>query len=1214
MNTRTLLRFFFTLFLPTIAIAATNPPGIADHLVFGNPASESAHGLTFPQGESRIIEIDSKLGVLERRYTAREIEGRGAELGFTLDIPASALRASKGPVTLEFREIHNRRPGVFGYRIFVSGQEVYFRNYEESGSGPNHFFVEVPRSLVPSSGKMPVRIVAESRAPFSLSEVWAYPDFQSLAKSQGIVADKMGFILGLSPELAGIPVDLKKNPGEKLKVAEALQKKYGGMQNYELGLMGSVPYTLRSRPEGQKSIDDTLEISARTGMPYHLMFSSWWGGAATGMDGRGGYFSDLEYEGVRYNAETKSYNPSFPNQWGSTLWPTRNDPHLNRINNLRIERLARYLADRRATLELGGDALPPGVIYAEMGPGYGLEVNRQSRELALKEGVVLDPEDGISRDEAEWALNNYGAYFAQQVPAYRAGLGRGTVKISNGKIELPGDPLFDNIYTHGFWGVGGPLSDPKFAFWQANLNEGMWNSGELTEAYPQAWYDYVVANGRIACVNIERVMIQSLRYMPFAYGNGLQFVCLFNAKPGDEELLKKEDGLTENPNPPIDYPRRVLDANFARDKFASNSPGVIESAGLSSATDRGRVHPLASGQTGFFLVEIQDAETEFANGLDLMVSGTIGRNPKPGSFIKILAGPSAADLREIKSLVEPDFQSGKGWGARSFATIDLSEVAKGQKQIFVRVEIASAGLPGEVGVTEVSAYMPWNTKAGQTDGAVPTLAESRIRSLWVQQRARLARMMQMFNEAEGPADVAGKADALKQRGHYTDALELLFHEYAQVLPARYAVKGFGRLGSHPVEVSLGNPEDVLIVDLMEISPSGIDLELRAASDTPCSIAFTGLPADTRWTLERIAGARFGLRPAQGEGEGEGTPVEKGRAAFDLVVGVPPLPPLPKTLIAQGSGGGFAIQDIELTDGEMVRRIPFVKDALITRRKVGEPVNNNRYRGRYDGDRVTLTLNEAGEVERIDAEYGRDEGRIKSFTPPSVFPEPSNGILELENGNRYELGYNRGMTETEIVGLSALKASSLDTIAQAFAPGQWVEISYAPYTVSDRPPRAIKISQPVETIFSEDYVNSDDTWEQRALEVDGLHVRDLRGLKLWPKKAWTPGHVIYRIDAPRPLGQTSVGFTGRLILNPDNRVTIFVRTDGGEWHKCGEYVTASPGSNNFSALKMVDVTPWVRGKKSFDLKVEMLTTNSTWCSLGSLEVRTEGENSKATTLP
>jgi hypothetical protein len=1208
MEPRIRLGIFLALILSTIAYAAPSASRISDQLVFGNPASESSHGLKVASGESRVIQIDSKLGVLERRYTARELKGRDATLEFDLKVPPAELRASKTPLTLEFREIHNRQTGVFGYRIFVSGKEVYFRNYEEAGSGPNHFFVEVDRAIVPADGRMRIRIQSESSVPFCLADVWAYSDFASLTASQTIQPGKMGFILGLSAELAGVPVDLKKNPDQKMKVVEALEQKYGGLQSYELGLMGSVAYTLRSRPEGQKSIDDTLEISAATGLPYHLMFSSWWGGAATGMDGRGGYFSDLQYEGVSYNAETKTYNPSFPNQWGSSLWPTRNDPHLNKINNLRIERLTRYLVDRRATMELGGAKLPTGVIYAEMGPGYGLEANQQTRELAKRDGITLDPEDGISREEAEWALKNYGAYFAQQVPAYRAGLGRGTIKIDNGKVEFPTDPVFDNIYTHGFWGIGGPLNDPKFAFWQANLNEGMWNSGELTEAYPQAWYDYVVANGRIACVNIERVMIQDLRYMPFAYGNGLQFVCLFNAKPGDEDLLKKEDGIADKPNPPIDYPRRVLDVNFARDKSPLKSPGVIKLHGLSDAIKGGNIHALKSKEEGEIICEISDPETAFANGLELKVSGATSRVPLKGSYIKVLAGSSATQLTEVKTLLAADFIAGGGWGNKSFATVDLSTIAKGNKSVFVAVKIASEGMPAEVTISQISAYIPWSIKAGQTDGWVPNLGDSRRRSLWVQQRARLDRMVQMFEQAGGSGEVLAKASEMKTSGFYTQALEFLFREYAQVLPARFAMKGTGKLANKPVEVSVKGPESVVVVDLLKISPEGIDLELRAETDTPSSVAFSGLPENSTWKLFRISGPLFHLRPAAKD-DPEAVAATAGRASFDLTIGQPQLPPLPKTFVAQGTGGGFAIQDVELTDGEMARRIPLVKDALITRRKVGEPVNNNRYRGRYDGDRLSLTLNDAGEVERIDAEFGKDAGTIKSFTPPSVYPERSNGIIELDNGNRYELGYNRGMTDTEVVGLSALKSSSLETIKQAFAPGQWVEVSYAPYTSHNRPPRILKISQPVETIFKEDYGTSDDSWVQRAVEVENIHVADLKGRKLWPKKAWTPGHVVYRIEAPRPLGQTSVGFTGRLILNPENRITLFVRTDGGEWQTCGEYVTASSGSNNFGALKMVDVTPWVRGKKSFELKVEMLTTNSTWCSIGLIEVRTEGDHSQ-----
>jgi hypothetical protein len=253
--------------LPTIASPNKMAPNLADQIVFGNATSESSHGLTATGGRSEIVRINSKLGVLERTYTVRQVEGAGAALEFSLKIPPAELRESKTPLTLEFREVHNRQTGVFGYRIFVSGKEVYFRNYNEAGSGPNHFFVEVDRALVPADGRMRVRIQSESGIPFCLAEVWAYSDFASLAASQDIEPGKMGFILGLSAELAGVPVDLKKNPDQKMKAVEALGQKYGGLQSYDLGLMGSVAYTLRSRPEGQKSIDDTLEISAATGLP-----------------------------------------------------------------------------------------------------------------------------------------------------------------------------------------------------------------------------------------------------------------------------------------------------------------------------------------------------------------------------------------------------------------------------------------------------------------------------------------------------------------------------------------------------------------------------------------------------------------------------------------------------------------------------------------------------------------------------------------------------------------------------------------------------------------------------------------------------------------------------------------------------------------------------------------------------------------------------------
>lgn len=124
-----------------------------------------------------------------------------------------------------------------------------------------------------------------------------------------------------------------------------------------------------------------------------------------------------------------------------------------------------------------------------------------------------------------------------------------------------------------------------------------------------------------------------------------------------------------------------------------------------------------------------------------------------------------------------------------------------------------------------------------------------------------------------------------------------------------------------------------------------------------------------------------------------------------------------------------------------------------------------------------------------------------------------------------------------------------------------------------------------------------------MEMEGLQVAYLRGFKLYPVRAWEPGHVVYRIEHDRPLEETALAFTGRFILRPQNWVRFYVRVDDGDWVFCGEYDTASPGSNNFRGIKFVDLTDQVRGHRSFDLKVQIHTMNSTWASLGSLQVRT-----------
>jgi hypothetical protein len=1128
--------------LALITLIATAPlwadAGISDHIQFGDPSSEQSHRATFSDGvESR--KLDTTVGLMKHSHSTREFKAKGAETTFQLKVsPQDAATR----ILLELQEVHDRRD-TFGYSVYVGDKKVYFRTYEEISGGPNHYFIEIDRDLVGKDGTLDMKIVSESNSPLNLSQIWAYPDFQKLADEENIFT-KLGFIIARSPNLAGIPADPKDDSIETaVRIANGIREKYA-TKSYDLGFLSFIGYARRSEEESRKAIDKDLAVSAATGLPYHFMLQSWWGGANVGPDGLGGYFSDLKYESVNYDPEAKKFKPSFPNQWGNSLWPTKNHPHLNKVNNHRIGIVARYLADRTEALRTAGDPVPPPVIYAEWGPNYGPDYNAAAVEAAKQDGVTLDPRDGLSREEAQWIYESYGRYFNQQVPTYGESLGRGHVIVRDGKNQPPSNPLIDNVYTHGFWDHGNPNFDRKQGYWQQCMNEGMWTSGELYPRYPQAFYDYILPVSRVTCVNLERAMVNDLEFMKDSYGRGLEFVTLFNCLPGDEKLLQAVDNVEGLPKPAETYDRRVLDVLFAYDREIEKSPGYTDSDGVT--LNGGKLQPSETKKTGRITYRIADAETSFGNGLRLELIGSAGRRPEGDDWtIKVFAGTDPSNLQPVATLTANEFSKAKG----NRATVDLGAVAKGQKEIFTAIELRSGGQPSEVELRQIAAFVPWADKSGQTDGSTPTMKESRLRSLWLQQRARLDRVIRDFRTKGGSPETLSRAESLRAEGRYATAHRLLTAAIADILPARYSVAGGGSLGPHPVTVAASDKDAVVQVELLSYDTNGASFRLQSDRSTGVNLQFAKLKPGTAYALVEESPQLYRLAP-QADGSTGATPADSnGSLSLDLKAEPPVIRP----------------------------EFPF------------EPLKQ-----------VTIPRAGKGKYEII-------TGTIRSFTPPSLEGEGCNGIVEMVNGQRYELAYLPWYTKTDLVSCSDLKSLGFDGITSAFRPGSQMTLEIDPMAYEGKLPRIYRAHQPVKTLLSENYTQVGDDWAERAVEVSGLHVKDYRGKKLYPAKNFVPGHVIYRIENDgKPFSQTAVGFNGRIILNPANKVRFYVRTDGGEWKECAQYGINSPGANNSRATKFIDVTDFVEGKSAFDLKVEIHTANDTWAMLEGLQVRTLGE--------
>lgn len=110
------------------------------------------------------------------------------------------------------------------------------------------------------------------------------------------------------------------------------------------------------------------------------------------------------------------------------------------------------------------------------------------------------------------------------------------------------------------------------------------------------------------------------------------------------------------------------------------------------------------------------------------------------------------------------------------------------------------------------------------------------------------------------------------------------------------------------------------------------------------------------------------------------------------------------------------------------------------------------------DKVTIQTNDREEAVEVLSEYGKTKGAIKNFEKPVLQgPHPHNGIVELENGTRYELSFNKDHTRLKIGSLDGLAIKyDVHQVFDAFHPGKVIEIQYLPGSVGGNCFRMISV--------------------------------------------------------------------------------------------------------------------------------------------------------------
>ncbi len=416
--------------------------------------------------------VSGYIGSHKRSFPVREIS--------TVSTYAVAGPADYLAVTEVYPDTSS--PVEYAYCIAAQGTGSYERRHKSVGFGPTTYFIRVNRSpigtiKVTNRGKTPIRI-ASVRAI-------ARPELEKLAKGDSFR------ILGTT--------DAGRDEGGRL--VEQIAKGITPLPKYRIttGFSAEIRYANQSAENVRKEIERCADWSRRHSLPAMLGLISWWSGTPLWIsDEQGGQFGDIKYQQICYTPDVEQpedpalrallgerfsnhYCLSIPNQWSSTAWLTMNSKALNDYRYKRFGEVAAALRDVckgdskwidnfyleneprywDTDCEAGNDKRKPAQMWADFNPF--------AVSAARKDGVELDPRDGLSETELLWLFRNVGAYNQETVDAANRAL-------KSSGFALP-------IYTHSLQhrgmfpggGIGHPASEWAYATGARTGIEGIWS-------------------------------------------------------------------------------------------------------------------------------------------------------------------------------------------------------------------------------------------------------------------------------------------------------------------------------------------------------------------------------------------------------------------------------------------------------------------------------------------------------------------------------------------------------------------------------------------------------------------------------------------------------------------------------------------------------------------------------------------------------------------
>ena len=543
------------LLIGLMAVGMAHAGGLTDSLSLGDRKALDGHDFA---GTGQTEVLKAHIGTVNESIPCFASSPKSGAM-----FRVTVKKAANQPCTVQITEAYPPdSPGIrYTYGVYADGKLIYVRDYPAIMFGPVSYFVRLDDPAVIAADRVTVKFVNyRDGTSFRIAHIWAYSDFTSYCESAGF--DTPFYIAPLLDEY-------RDDPAKTEAEFEYLSSNLRPIRNSDvkLGCSQEIYYMNRGADYYRAHVRDLLRLSRKYNMPFALSFVSWWGGTPMRQpDGKGGVFSDVEYQQICWS-ETDAYDDgeplrkllgdkydlryglTVPNRWSSVPWLTMNHPVLNAAKHKAIAEKLGVLKEVMAE-DSGGYLLGiameneprywhnqlPDDKYPVKRENLMADFNPVTVADAAKDGVTLDPSDGLDYKERIW-LHENGARYQQETYDAHARTMRGL------GIPCATDALWHNVYSHSFPRNGYPMEEVTdyHPLLEWNRLNGCRTGIEYDfrdNLSPAAWADVTREWGRWSQVNYEENngigKDRHLRALRACYAYGCRFYNFYNWQSIDQ--------------------------------------------------------------------------------------------------------------------------------------------------------------------------------------------------------------------------------------------------------------------------------------------------------------------------------------------------------------------------------------------------------------------------------------------------------------------------------------------------------------------------------------------------------------------------------------------------------------------------------------------------------------------------------------------------------